>query len=141
VTDDQILTIDANAETLETAIDKFVELAGPRVKAAARISAERIQLEARRRVRRRTGATALGITVVEAPNSTGFLVVAEAPPEPQTRRGAPAVPVWLEFGATSLRFGAKPFLRVAGELEAPLHEARLREALEGAADESGLGDL
>ena len=141
VTNDEILTIDANAETLEAAIDTFVELAVPRVKAAAHVSAVRIQAEARLRVRRRTGQTAAGIAVVEAPNSTGYLVVAEAPPQPSTQRGAPGVPVWLELGATSLRFGPKPFLLVSGKLEQPAHDARVREALQSAADDSGLGDL
>jgi hypothetical protein len=63
--------------------------------------------------------------VRELDNQTGYMVVAEAPTQPATQRGAPGVPVWLEFGATSLRFGAKPFLRVSGTLEAPAHEARI----------------
>jgi hypothetical protein len=138
---DDLVTIEANAATAHAAIDRLLELAPARIQAAARISADNIQAEARRRVRRRTGQTAAGIVVREAPNSTGYQVIAEgAPGDPQTHRGGPAVPVWLEFGATSMRFGPKPFLLVSGKLEAAAHEQRIREALQSAIADAGLGD-
>jgi hypothetical protein len=140
VTDDEIVTVRANAETAYAAFDKLLEILPPRVRAAALVTATRVRDEAQRRVRRRTGRTAAGIVVRELDNQTGYMVVAEAPTQPATQRGAPGVPVWLEFGATSLRFGAKPFLRVSGTLEAPAHAARITEALETSIADAGLGD-
>lgn len=141
MSDDEILTVKANAATAHAAIDKLLELAPPRVRAAALITATRVRDEAQRRIRRRTGRTVAGIVVRELPSGTGYMIVAEgAPGQPQTYRGAPAVPVWLEFGATSLRFGPKPFLLVSGKLEEQAHEGRISEALEGAIAETGLGE-
>jgi len=137
-TADNTVTVEANAERLHKAIDRLLEILPARVKAAARISATNIDTEAHRRVRRRTGRTAAGIVVREI--ATGFVVEATAPAEPQTARGAAAVPVWLDFGATSMRFGAKPFLRVAGQLEHQAHEARVRDVIAEAITEVGLGD-
>jgi Bacteriophage HK97-gp10, putative tail-component len=141
VTDDEILTVKANAATAYAALDKLLEIAPSRVRAAAFETATRVRDEARRRIRRRTGRTAAGIVVRELENGAGYMVVAEgAPGQPQTNRGAPAVPVWLEFGATSMRFGPKPFLLVAGKLEEQAHEGRITEALESAIADAGLGE-
>jgi hypothetical protein len=141
VTDDEILTVKANAATAYAALDKLLEIAPPRVRAAAFVTATRVRDEAQRRIRRRTGRTAAGIVVRELANGAGYMVVAEgAPGQPETYRGAPAVPVWLELGATSMRFGPKPFLFVSGTLEEQAHEGRIREALESAIADAGLGE-
>jgi hypothetical protein len=140
VTDDKIIEIEANAATVHVALDRFLELATERVGAAARITADNVRAEAQKRIRRRTGQTAAGI-VVRALANGGYWVVAEgAPGQPLTHRGAPAVPVWLEYGARSMRFGPKPFLFVSGQLEATAHEGRVSEAIESAIVDAGLGE-
>jgi hypothetical protein len=126
VTDDEILTVEANAATAYAALDKLLEIAPPRVRAAAFVTATRVRDEAQRRIRRRTGQTAAGIVVRELANGTGYMVVAEgAPGSRDAPRRARRCRCGSNSARRSMRFGPKPFLLVSGQLEAQAHEARI----------------
>ena len=93
-------------------------------------TAARIAEEARRRVRRRTGQTARGITVSKA-RLGGYLVYVDNPEQPN-------LDLWLEFGTRYMT--ASPFLLPGAALEEGPHLRRVAEALERAAAQSGLGE-
>lgn len=130
------MTIDVDAQEVLQAFDRFPELLAPRVKAVALVTSERVKSEAHARVRRRTGATADHIVVIETQDGTGYIVWVD----PSTRTPQVtfnAVGRWLEFG--TFKMEAHPFLFSAAQLEEDAHRRRIEEATQDAIEEAGLG--
>lgn len=125
------LIVEADATSVLKALDDVGEQAGPRMKAAALISAEHIRDEALRRVARRTGHTASGITLEEGHRITGYVVYVRGIDQRN-------LPIWLEYGTVKMR--ARPFLWVSAGLEQDAHERRMRDALQTVIDDVGLGE-
>jgi hypothetical protein len=113
-----------------------------RLKEAAKLTAERIRDEAKRRVARATGQTADDIVVVESKDGRGYLVIVavqgteERRDRPGKYRG-PNLDIGLEFGTKHTR--PQPFLHNAKRLEASAHERRVREILRDVIQEVGFG--
>jgi hypothetical protein len=126
-----LLTIDADATAVIAALDRLGPVAASYVKAAAKETADRIATEAGGRIARRTGHTAEGITVEETRNGQGYVVFVK---NPET----PGLPLWIEFGTKF--HTARPFLFASARLEEGPHDRRVREAINAAIHDTGLGD-
>lgn len=131
------LEIEADATTLIAALDALGEGVQAHILAAAKVSADSIAREYHARVARRRGGptrrgthTADTIRVIEATVGVGFLVGAASP-------AMPNLPHWLEKG--TVKMTARPALGPAADLEAGPHDRRMREAIQSAIDEQGLG--
>ena len=143
------LTIDIDTAPLLAALAAIPEAVHAHLKAAAKVTAERIATEARARVARRTGTTASLITVEETTSGDGYVIYV-APDVTLSLHTGPsgrthtqkvtynALAGWLEFGTKFM--SAKPFLFVSARLEEGAHDQRAREAVQDAIDESGLGE-
>lgn len=127
------LTITVDTHALLEALIRLGPAAEQYVHAAARVTAERIQVEARGRVRRATGRTAAAITLDEAgaPLHGWRVFVAPMPPR------AANLPIWIEFGTKFM--SSRPFLFSSATLEEGRHQVRIAEAVQHAIDEVGLG--
>jgi hypothetical protein len=126
-------SVDVDTSALFAAIDALPEAVHRHLKAAARVTADNIQREARGRVARRTGKTGDAITVEEARNKDGWVVfVANAAAD------WPNLDIGLEFGTKYM--SPRPFLFASAHLEEGAHDRRSREAIQAAIDEKGLGD-
>lgn len=130
------MTIDVDAKALIAAIDRF---AGPvmerHVKAAARVTADRVAREARGRAARDTGETAESVTVEESQAGVGYVVL---PWNFNRTSRMPNLPIWLEFGTDTMT--AKPYFFAAARMEEGAHDRRMRQAVQDAISEVGLGD-
>jgi hypothetical protein len=108
----------------------------PFVKAAARISADRIVVEAAGRLSRQLSGTSTGATVagikVRSSGAYGWSVVSG-------NAKVPMLPRWLEnkFKAQGRR---KPFLMASATLEQTAHTKRIDAAIQAGLSEYGLGD-
>ena len=121
------LTIDVDATALLRMLDQLGRSAAAQhLKAAAKVTAERIATEAAARVARRTGKTAAGIKVEETRTGNGYVVFVRRPE-------MPGLPAWLEFGTKYMT--ARPFLFASARLEEGPHERRVAQALQEAIDE------
>jgi hypothetical protein len=125
------LTIDVDDHALLAAFDALPEAVMSYAKPAALVTAKNIAAEAGRRVARRTGKTAEGITVEETHAGDGYIVWVKRPELPN-------LPTWLEFGTEHMT--ARPFLFASAQLEVGAHDRRVREAVQDALDAQGLGD-
>jgi HK97 gp10 family phage protein len=128
MSDRMSITVDNRA--LFAAMDSVVPSLTPRVKAAAKVTADNIAREARARVRRRTGQTGDAITVEETHNGDGYVVF--------VGNDRHHIGHFLEFGTEFMT--AKPFLFVSARLEEGSHERRVRAAIDDVIAEKGLGD-
>lgn len=117
-------------DTASPEFDQVAELIAVYTLAAAEITADRIASEARGRIRRRTGQTAEAITVEDAYRGDGYVVL--------VGRRRHHVGRYLEYGTRFMR--PRPFLHASARLEEAAHDRRLREAIQAAIDEAGLGD-
>jgi hypothetical protein len=126
-----LLTINVDTAALIDALTKYSAFAGRHLKDAAFITATAIRREARARVARATGETAQGITVEETHNKEGYVVFPYRPDNP-------GLPGWIESGTEKMK--ARPFLMNSARLEEGAHMRRVREALDFAAEDAGLGD-
>ena len=105
---------------------------GGRVKEqASHVTADRIAVEARGRVARRTGQTQAGIVVEETHDGEGYVVLVRHPTKP-------GLPRWLEFGTSKM--SARPFLFASAHLEEAPHARRVEDAVLVAIKETGLGE-
>lgn len=111
------------------------------IKAAARVSADNIQREAKNRLQRQlsghsTGDTVEGIVVLADRSGFGWIVDAG------NARMAP-LPRWLEgdpaLGGFKNVKRRKPFLMISAALEEDAHERRVADAIQAALLEYGLG--
>ena len=128
---ESMLSISADTSELFRAMDRLVDAELQRfTKPVAQDTAERVEAEARRRVRIRTGTTHAGITTRETRDGTGYVVSAY-------RQQFPNLPIWLERGTE--RMPAYPFFFEGARLEAGGHERRMLGAIQQAIDEAGLG--
>lgn len=122
-------SVDVDATAVLAMFGRATEAVGPRLKREALYTANRIALDARRRVAVLTGKTQEGIVVEETHAGDGYAVVA-------LRQPMPNVPLWLEKG--TVHMDAQPFFDVAAQVEQGPHLRRVAEAL---TDElEGLGD-
>jgi len=108
------------------------------IKPECKVTAESIQQEAQRRVRRSQAAeTAKGIQVFEMHNGEGYVVVS-------INKRMPNLPLWIEAGTKqgkprSHTEAADPYFYPAVRLEEPQHERRIVAAYDAAASAAGLG--
>ena len=123
-------TIDVETTALFAAIDEIPEAVQRHLKAAAKVTADRIATEARGRIRRRTGQTGEAITVAETYNGDGYVIY--------VGNKRQHIGSFLETGTKFM--SPKPFLFVSARLEEGAHDRRAREAVQAAIDEKGLGD-
>lgn len=113
-------------------------------KPACKITALRVQAAARARVARRTGRTAAGISVEESHDGTGYVVLPfhagfeRALLESGNDQQPANLPYWLETGTRNMR--ARPYFFAGVALEQAGHDRRVREAIQDAIDETGLGE-
>ena len=123
-------TIDVETTALFAAIDEIPEAVHRHLKAAAKVTADRIATEARGRIRRRTGQTGEAITVEETYSGDGYVIY--------VGNKRQHIGSFLEFGTKFMT--PKPFLFASARLEEGAHDRRAREAVQAAIDEKGLGD-
>lgn len=138
---DELLTIEVDTRDLIAALDRLGDEAERHVKAAAKVTADRIVAEARRRVARRadpatrptdrSGPTADLIRAEETHDGLGYIVLANDP------RSREHVARYLEFGTTHM--AARPFFFTSARLEEAAHLRRTEQALQDAIDAVGLG--
>jgi hypothetical protein len=142
------ITFTLDTSALDRAIANYGEAAQRHVTDAARVTATRIEAEAQSRLARQlgpnaTGRTEQGIHVEDATN--GFRVVSDRPVQGDEDFTASLVPIFLEFG-TKKHGGRgghtqapRPYLLISAQLEEQSFLRRIADALDEAADESGLG--
>ena len=139
------LRIDIDTTALLRALDRVeATIVDRHTKPACRVTAERIQAGARARVARRTGRTATGISVEESRDGQGYVVLPfdsafeTALLQSGNNQQPENLPYWLEFGTKKMR--KRPYFFAAVELERGPHDRRIRDAVQDAFDEAGLGD-
>jgi hypothetical protein len=139
------LTIDVDTRALVAAMDRLGASAIQHTKRAAKATADRIVVEARARVRRRTGVTAASIHAEETRNGDGWVVLpwdegfARSLAESGNNdRVNFSLPGWIEFGTDHMP--ARPYFFAAARMEEGTHDRRMRQAIVDAIEEVGLGD-
>jgi hypothetical protein len=147
-------TAKVESASLLAAFDRLPDTILKYTKPASKVSADSLQREMRRRVKRRSGSTAEGIEVTELKDGSGYLVqatnkrlrtnvspaVASAVAEgrmPAMQMSAKNVPLYLEAGTRNM--AARPFFYDSIRLEYPAHERRIDDAVARGAAEEGLG--
>jgi hypothetical protein len=124
-------------------LEEYQRVAETFTLAAARVTADRVAAEARAREQRQqtagyaTGKTAEGIAVRPMTSGLGFVVLSARSPMPN-------LPLWIERGTREGKPGshaqeAHPFLDPAAKLEESAHRERMWQALDDAAEATGLG--
>lgn len=114
-------------------LDELGPAAETHVHEASRITAERIQQEARSRARRATGVLQEAITVEAAgPPMHGYRVFVDEMTDARGPR-AEEFALWHEAGTVHMK--AQPFMEVSAKLEEGPHLRRLSDALQAAIDE------
>lgn len=136
-----LLTIDADATEVLAALDRVGPAAQLRVDAAAKATAAAIVTGAQGRVRRATGTMAAAITSEPAEHG-GHIVFVDEMTDPAGRWGAGKrphnLPLWHEHGTRYIT--EQPFIGPAAALEEGAHLRRVIDAINGAIEETGLGD-
>lgn len=121
------IEFDVETSTVLAMLDALGPAAEVHVHAVSKITAERIQIEARARARRATGALQEAITVEEVgPPMHGYRVYVDEMVVGGEKR-AREFPLWHEFGTKRVK--AQPFLYSSAELEEGPHLRRLADAL------------
>ena len=154
-------TIEIDDRALLAALDRVGPAVEKYLKRAAKVTADHIQGEARRRVARRTGKTAEGIEVREDYTRFGYVVVTSdvLSNEEHTRRqgyrtaklrnatyaNVPHVGLYLENGTIQGKPGShtsapRRFFDVSAQVEQGPHRLRVAEAIQQAIDDVGLGE-
>lgn len=118
-----MIVIDVEDQALLDALDGLGDVAEPYIENASEITANRIVLEARARVRRRTGKTQESILVEDSILGLGFAVVSG-----NTRQRN--LPLWIERG--TIHQPARPFFEPAVELQRTAHHERIGDAIQQA---------
>lgn len=130
-----LLKTEVDASSLLAALKQLGDRAEKHVKAAAKVTADRVATEARSRAARRTGETAASVTVEESRDGKGWVVLPWDFTKPSRM---PNLPIWLEFGTKHMT--PRPYFFSSARLEEAAHERRIAEAVQAAIDEVGLGD-
>jgi hypothetical protein len=124
------LVVEVDAEEVLDMLDALGPAATSIVHAASKVSSERIQQEARARVRRATGTLQEAITIEETED--GFRVFVGEMTDARGKR-ADEFALWHEAGTKHM--SAQPFMGISAELEQGPHLRRLSDALQDAIDE------
>lgn len=124
------MSIAVETQALIQALDRLGAKAEAYTRAAAFRTAENVRLEMQRRVARRTGRTAQSIIRTEDRGRKGYVVFVENP-------DVPNIDLYLEFGTKHM--SKRPFFFAAARLEEGAHDRRMREAIQQAITETGLG--
>lgn len=130
-----LLAITVDSSELIRALERLPDQVLVRTKRASEVTANRIALEAKRRFssqvsKEATGKTLAGILVDDDSAGTGYVVSSERNPMPNA-------PLFFDRG--TVHQPARPFFDVSAQLEQGPHERRIREAIQDAIDEAGLG--
>jgi hypothetical protein len=113
--------------------DRLGPAAEPVCHAVSRVTAERVQQEARARARRRTGRLIEAIDVEEmGPPMHGYRVFVDEMTDARGRR-PPEFPFWHEEGTKHM--SAQPFMNNSAALEEGPHLRRISDALQDLIDE------
>jgi hypothetical protein len=154
------LVAEMNTAELFNALDRLGnEVVLRHTKPAALEAAKAVQRDAQAHVRRRTGETASGIVIEEDYQRIGYIVRSEdvrsqASAAAQAllyrqfgrtgrrarvsaHENVPHVGIYLEYG--TVNEGAHPFFWAAGRVNEPLFDRLIRDAVQDAIDEVGLG--
>ena len=126
------LTAEVDTAALIRALDRMPARVMVRTKAAAKVTADRIEREMRRRVPVRSGHTREQIRVEEDHARVGYVVLANDP------RERTHLELYLEVGTKYMT--ARPFFYNAARLEEGAHDRRMRAAIAEAIEAEGLGD-
>lgn len=139
-----LLSVDVDTSRLIAALDRLGDVVHRHVKAAAKVTADRIAAEAKMRVPRATGETAAGIHVEEAHSGDGYVVLPSVREDKLIwhNRGRGHIqnyswsnlPWWLESG--TWKMAPRPFFFPSARLEEGPHDRRVREAIEQAIREA-----
>ena len=117
------ITIDVDASEVLAMFEALGEAAEQHVHEASKITAQRLQQEARARARRATGLLAQSITIEEAgPPLNGYRVFVA-----DMGNRARMFAAWHEFGTRYMR--AQPFIYSSVQLEEGPHLRLVEEAL------------
>lgn len=137
------ITIDADVDGVEAALNEMGAFAQLFVNEASRESAAAIAREMKARLERQLGPNATGKTVAAIANRPAFdgngsIVIVEREPFPN-------LPLWIEKGTKkgdpgSHTAAARPFFYASLAIEANAHQQRIVEALRQAIAEKGLGE-
>lgn len=126
------IRIDVDAADVMAMLVQLGDTAEVLIHDASRVTAARIQDEARARARRRTGRLVEAIEVEEqGPPMHGFKVVVGEMTDERGRR-AEEFAIWHEFGTKKM--AAQPFMFNSAKLEEGPHYRRVVEALQAAID-------
>jgi hypothetical protein len=140
-----------DAEDVSRALAGFPDVAQRHLSAVARRTAERIAAEAKRRLSRQLGPNAtgrteagIGVYADEQSNPLVFQVVSVRPLQGDEEHSKFAVPRFIEAGTKKRKKGShdspeRPFFAVSAELEQAAYLRAIGDALNDAANESGLG--
>lgn len=125
--------IEVDDEDVLKMLDALGPAAETLVHQQSRITAERIQQEARSRARRATGILRDAITVEEAgPPMHGYRVFVDEMTDARGPR-PDEFALWHEAGTRHMK--AQPFMEISAQLEEGPHLRRLSDALEAAVAE------
>lgn len=151
------ITAELDTRALFAAFDALGAAVERHTKPVALRTAERIRSEQRARIRRRTGATADNIVIREDFSGTGYVVLTDDVRSQasidrvkarrrlfgrdsrrvSTYENVPHVGLYLEYG--TLHSQAHPFFWEAARLEDGNFDRGIRQAVQDAIDEVGLG--
>jgi hypothetical protein len=132
-----LLKLEVDNAAVLAALDQLGDRAEIYIKTASKVTADRIAVEARGRIRRSGEPTHGGthtadrVTVVESYDRSGWVVIV---PHPEM----PGLPGWLEHGTKFME--AMPALFPSARIEEGPHLRRIAEALQDAIEGVGLGD-
>jgi hypothetical protein len=127
------ITIEVDAADVLALLNRLGPAAEIHVHEASRVTAERIQQEARSRVRRATGIMHDAIIIEAAgPPMHGYRVFVDDMIDERGPR-AHEFPLWHEAGTKHMK--AQPFMEVSAQLEEGAHLRRLSDALQDAIDQ------
>ncbi len=125
-----LLSIEADTANLLAALASMPEVVGVFAKRASLVTANRMAMEMKSRIVRRTGQTADAIEVEELRDGTGYIVY--------VGDGRQHIAHFLEFGTRHMT--KRDFFFAAARLEEGAHARRISDAVQDAIDSRGLGD-
>jgi len=140
---DPLFTIDVDTTPVEAALTALPTTLHALTMDACRVTAEAIVNEAKSRLARQIssmsrGDAVAGISTRVSFDGDGYVVLSDDDRQPN-------LPLWLEKGTKPgkrhnyARTDPRPFFYASIELEASAHERRIEDAMQQAADDSGLG--
>lgn len=130
---DAVFTIEVDTSEIVAMLERMGPSAEGLVHDASRVTAERVQQEARARARRRTGVLVDAIAIEEmGPPLNGYRVFVDEMTDERGQR-ADEFALWHEAGTQHM--SAQPFMENSATLEEQPHLRRLSDALQAAIDQ------